>query len=731
MTKCYPLLGLLLAAHGAAQSNFLLDIAEGTTVPVPPDSKIPIHVIYAGDDANVKQFKLLASRFGNDQDSVPVQVLKDCGAKNSLPQPAAFDLDENRTASLCLLLPPLRTDGKYAGRLTVFPDNKKAETPKGFNVSRVVVLFPAATLATDRQAATIQVIRPFWARFTEFSPTLATVTLQEKSGKGTAQQVATQTDATFKSSSSFDPATGLKFTWNGGPWEHPFQTPVAGTSGQNLNATEQAQIAISGIDLSPGEYTIPLHFSAPGATADGAHFAMTVQVRDSVVWAIAVLLLALCLSLVITKVITGRRRRIALLQQVAQLKVSKGTTLPPLPAVVWVESVLHLAKALSSRFWLTGADTIDSHINSVKSTVDILRQARELREGLQCSLPHLVFRRAEAEINRVVSELGMEPPDDTWAAHIKGELAALNNWLQPSTYPAALWSAIQPALQRLKAEIETAGIAAPQAATLQPLKNKLDAVLTGTPPQSSSAAETAYQDYARLRILWDRRDNNEAFTKLTSSPPPELTECFRINDGLDWTDVQAKVAELYVEMEASSDPDGSEAFAPIAFHVRSRDSRIADSYLLRNNVKFAWKFILHPKKRRLRGTPQDVILSPTTQGPSIMQYFPERGDVRVSVTLSYGDGSVDIPAKPICTIMDSGDYGILRAFEGVEYLSWGIAAVVALATGLMTYYYKNATFGSPQDYLTLALWGAGMDQGKNILQALQSVSNQAASAGPH
>jgi hypothetical protein len=74
-------------------------------------------------------------------------------------------------------------------------------------------------------------------------------------------------------------------------------------------------------------------------------------------------------------------------------------------------------------------------------------------------------------------------------------------------------------------------------------------------------------------------------------------------------------------------------------------------------------------------------------------------------------------------------HAIYHAFQGVEIISWAIAGVVAIATGLTTYFFGTPTFGSPKDYLTLFLWGAGMDQGKNFLQSLQSVSGQAGGSG--
>jgi hypothetical protein len=456
---------------------------------------------------------------------------------------------------------------------------------------------------------------------------------------------------------------------------------------------------------------------------------MTVRVRDSVVLAIGTLLVALVLSFVITKMLTGKRRRIALLRQIQDLRLSKGTTLPNLPAVVWVEAVLHLAERLSSRFWLTGADVIDAHVNSVRSTVEILKQVRELRASLQQYLNKLVLDRAAESIDRIVIELGTEPPDDAMAARIKTELTGFNNWLQAATFPTALWNTIQPALQKLKRDIDTGVVPANAKDTIRPLKDALDAALA-TPPQTANTVEESYRNYARLRILWDCQTESEVFAKLIAKPEPDLEQCFRLNDDLAWERLKRGSADLKVQMPATSDPDGLEAFSPLAFSVSTDDPQVSGSYLFRRKVQYAWKFTLEPTptlRDKLSGkTPKNVPLTPTTFGPSVVQYFPRRGKVKVSVSLSYTGDPISVSETQGPDVRDSSEFGMLKAFEGVEYISWAIAAAVALATGLSTYYFKNPTFGSYQDYLTLMLWGVGMDQGKNFLQALQSVSSQPA-----
>jgi len=100
---------------------------------------------------------------------------------------------------------------------------------------------------------------------------------------------------------------------------------------------------------------------------------------------------------------------------------------------------------------------------------------------------------------------------------------------------------------------------------------------------------------------------------------------------------------------------------------------------------------------------------------------------RAKVSRNEGDRELG-PSHKDLVIHDSSAFGFFQAFEKVEVASWLIAAAVAIVTGLATFYYKGPTFGSFQDYLTLFLWGVGVDQGKNFLQSLQVFSSAMASA---
>lgn len=102
-----------------------------------------------------------------------------------------------------------------------------------------------------------------------------------------------------------------------------------------------------------------------------------------------------------------------------------------------------------------------------------------------------------------------------------------------------------------------------------------------------------------------------------------------------------------------------------------------------------------------------------------VQYVPRAGQVCASV-VARRNGDIVRARSAAYDIEQSQDFGLLNGVELVELLSFALAAIIAVATGFLMFYSKNPDFGSLQDYLALFLWGVGVDQGKNFLQALQT-----------
>ena len=76
-------------------------------------------------------------------------------------------------------------------------------------------------------------------------------------------------------------------------------------------------------------------------------------------------------------------------------------------------------------------------------------------------------------------------------------------------------------------------------------------------------------------------------------------------------------------------------------------------------------------------------------------------------------------ANPI-VIAKSSEFRAWKITGSADLLAFALAGIAAIVSGLAIYG-KAPTFGSSmQDYIALFTWGAGIDQGKNFIQALTS-----------
>jgi hypothetical protein len=87
---------------------------------------------------------------------------------------------------------------------------------------------------------------------------------------------------------------------------------------------------------------------------DGQRVTVTMHVRNSVIGAILVLVLAVLMSFVATRVVTTLRQRAVFLQRLRGMRPAwlAGET-PTLPAI-WLRAALRQAEDLNKRYWLSG-----------------------------------------------------------------------------------------------------------------------------------------------------------------------------------------------------------------------------------------------------------------------------------------------------------------------------------------------------------------------------------------
>jgi hypothetical protein len=713
---------------------FSLDIDAASSgnplvVTRPDNGVIPVRILNGGTREATVQAE--ASLFAADTGSVGARVMADCTKPPvQAVQTVSITLKPAATQPMCLVVDPLPTAAKYTGRLILTAPGT-ATFVKAITVSQPVA--PQGTLLLDHNSIPLTVNRSFWpSEASRGASATVSVTIREKSGAVPLQGLSVRLEQVASSpESGFDLNNNGAFFVRGKPVALASSSTDALAPERTIEAGKQAEVQIVLRGLRPGDYAAVLRFSAQNSAADdGQKLQLNIHVRDSPVWAVVWIIVALIISFIGTKVLTSQRRRAALLQQVHSLQPPWFAVLPAIAPVTWVRATLYQAEQLSRRFWLTGADQIDASVNSVKSMLTVLDRYRQTRQKLEPGLDWLTFRRAIRSLDDVLSRLTGAALDDAAVQRITGELDAFNDWLRNDTFPGAFWKTVQPGMQALVDEVgDLKQFPSTVTALVTTLKNDIVTALA-TPPADRTGVQTAYKQYAKLRVLWQhRRKLDDLIDPATKN---DLATLFELADKQEWDGLNGNT--FTIRWPDSSNPDGFEAYQSLQFSV-GFGTDLQRSYLYRHKIVYHWTFELTPKQSLaerlgLRRPPAAMTLTPTSLGPSVVQYFPRQGTTRVSVELEYVGKPIPVPAVDGPRINKSSDYSALGILAGAEVAGWVIASIVAIATGLSTFYFKGTSWGTFQDYLTLLVWGIGVDQGKNFLQALQTFSAAPAANQP-
>ena len=146
---------------------------------------------------------------------------------------------------------------------------------------------------------------------------------------------------------------------------------------------------------------------------------------------------------------------------------------------------------------------------------------------------------------------------------------------------------------------------------------------------------------------------------------------------------------------------------------------LGNNFLFKHKATYVWTLVWDGKTSK-------TVTEQRTNEPRVIQYAPQPGQYCMTVTLECGGitASNRVDSEPF-TIKESSEYGVLSIFRFTEMAALGIATLFAVVSGLATYYFGEAAFGSITDYVSLFVWGAGVDQTKNFLQQLGKMSGTA------
>ena len=623
--------------------------------------------------------------------------------------------------------------------------NGGAWTRHPLALRRRTVARPAG-LVLDANLLEAALVRPWWVvvrdRFPGTPAELGrfTVRVREKSGALPLTGLTVRLEQVVKAPpGGFDLARHLAFRVNDQPVPNlavwPPEAARDTTRTRTVPAGGQAEVSGHLRGLGPGEYQATLRFAAANAAEDdGQKLTLKVQVRHGWFFAVLVLALALGLSWFLTKFLTFARRRLLLRQRLEDLALNTHPAYRNLPAAVWARALLAQTRRLTDRIWLSGHDAIEAKLNQAAALAEVFARAGELRRQLDAAgLPTFVAHRVRTKIENLLGGLAARRFDEAARAAAVSALEALKVWLDDALYVEQYRADLGQAVKRLANRVRPELI--PDAAARQKIED-LRAASALQPGEDLPALMRREEAYARLKVLWDRREAPE-FAALCAHSG-HIEDFFRLADDQVWQQLEAAAKAGRLEVRA---PLEAQAFHDICFRATSGQADLDETFLFKHGLvwEWAWNFVPQPVADRasrsgwlwtgwltLRekcvGTRAPVRRVENTSGPCLVQFAPAPGTLTGTVTLRRRDRALTVDC-PVVTVVEAREFGVLRGFEEIEVWATVVALGLALVSGLAARFFNVPTFGSSTDYLTLFLWGVGVDQAKNAWQIFSTYSS--------
>jgi hypothetical protein len=737
-TKTLWSAGLMLAAVALAGEPIpcSLDVAsEGTDVllSVPSDGNVDVNLVCSSAKTTPGALELALSAFTGDEGSVTAVLSPAQAPAGAKPQqPLKVTVPKTLLIPLRLAAPSLPQSGKYTGRLMILAEGRDP-------VVRKIVLTREAlrgTLVISPQPVNLTITRPFWGGA---SGTTFSVALREKTSRLRLEGITARLESVSKApEEGFTLKQNVGFTFNGARVDDMERTPASESSGdaRAIPAGSQAVVGVTLKNLQAGEYNAVLRFQATNSNDDDAQkLTLTVQTRDSVIWAIVVLVVALIISFVTTKLLASYKRRASLLMSIQKARASGIDSEPYSLPVVWTRSVLRQTEELSRHFFLTSPDQIEARVTDLERPLELLGRIAGLRQGI-AGLGPWIQRRAEVILDHIVSSIGACKPNDDATAKIKAQLDALEAWLDPQKTQDCYWKDLSGSIGSLLAKVDLgAGLSAEAKLAMQRLAGDLQHAIAN-PPRDQKGKFEAEKYYAVLNILWERRtDPGELAAAIECwNQSADIHSLFTLADDQAWArmDQAIKDKRLWIDMPHTDPASPAEAYDLLRIELKTSDPLLERAFLFQHGLEFHWRFELNYKWGWV--WPTKLVFEPRSAEPRLVEYVPHPGKLTASVRAlpaeqrHLADGAaapsyLDLATDRQTQIRKSSDFAGYKKFHTAEMISWGLASALAVVTGLATFYFKSGAFGSMQDYLTLFAWGTSIDQARNIFQSAQTPSS--------
>lgn len=746
------LLGFAVDSVGADSPAFTLDILAPTSqevsLTVPASGLVPIGIMRSGASVAAESVDLNLSEFTSAQGtSIAVLLIVDGAALPARAMQAKVPF-HGFLLPVHLQVPRFPTAGRYSGTLALAVPGQGLGTVWRIDLSSAQESRPA-TLVLDQGPVTVSATRPLclWRGQSlclgRGEEPVVTVHVRDKTGQWPLEGVTAHLEPGLKTAGhSFDTERDLRATFNGSVVKDLFASP--GDESRSVAPGQQATVRMEFMHLSPGEYTIPIRFAAVNSAVDDLQcLTVTIQVRDGLFPAFLVILAASLLSFVATRVVSTLRLRAAFLGKVRAMRPAWLTQEPPVLAVIWLRAMVRQAEDLSRRFWLTGQAELETKLTQAAGMLALLGRVHQVRARLQQHLDEApIRRRAMWALDAILGEIGSGPLSDDQLVQAKAALDELEAWVDPAKREAHYWADLLPAIQRHLSIVHVTAVPENGRDVVAGLVDQLRQAVSQQQPGGQAPSQLPLdrkmlleETYERLRILWELRNAPDDFRNVVglhrTYPLAPVEEVFRVVDEASWKRLfdQATGKKVVVEGPPADSLDRVEAFSPVTFRIATPgDPSLEDTYLIRQKLTYLWtielKSVQHPwlsKGSRKSKTRSLGVLRVASVVPQVAQYAPQAGEIVVTdVKIHYGSlKALSVAPNVTVPVRKSKDFQIWQIAEGADILALGVAVIVGLVSGLAIYA-QAPIFGALKDYLSLFTWGAGVDQGKNFIQALGS-----------
>lgn len=734
------LLPLCLAAADLAPDPSLTNRVQA----IPANGRVLVPLLRASPPAaaatnETLDLQLTPFRDALTGDTLPVQMTLP-GVVEALPALTLSNVPVAPTTArldLVLLASEPTSTNAFEGAL-LLRQNGGAWTRHPLSLRRRLVPKPAV-LVLDQNTVEAALVRRFW---TKHDTPLGkfTVRVREKSGTWPLEGLSVRLEQVAKApATGFDLQRCLAFRVNDVPVKDlaswPPETPAAKEGERTIPAGGQAVIEGEWRDLRPGEYQVTLRFQATNSADDEAQkLTLHFQVRHGWVRPVLTLTFALGLSWFLTKFLAFTQKRLTLRQRLEGLTVACHPAYQNHPAAVWSRALVAQARRLTERLWLSGYDAIDAKLKQAAAFMELLAKASELRKQLDAAgLPTFIAFRVRAKIDNVLGGLSTRQLDDALRQQTAQELEALKVWLQDSLFVEQYRADLGRDVKRLGNRVQ------PELVTDAPARARIEALRQDCELQAGDDLKKLLQReeaYARLKVIWERRQSPEFATLWPHTG--NIEEFFKLADDAAWQRLKQADASHRLTLKAPAEP---QAYEDLRFQVVTGDADLESTFLFQHGLTWEWNWnfrgavpaadagtapavaAINRMRRAMAGGPAAADRRETTQGPWLVQFAAGAGTLAARLTVRRGSEAVEIRG-PAVTVSDSREFSILQGFEEIEVWSTVIALLLALVSGLSAKFFNAPAFGTAGDYLTLFLWGVGVDQAKNAWQVFSTYSTR-------